>query len=185
MAWDHSPEQLDATFLNEYMEEESTDEELEKLLQPLTLFPTKENTDHRGRLPAVSSNINPDGTMESLTSEDTDDEIFPKHSDDKDATRNTKLKRQGAIRRACIQHDSESVKTSVIQCPRNTCNVPENIYHEVLAAEEEDRADIDEVQGLRRSSRLKKPIDYQLFNETGAKEPSGREGEEEDKKVAE
>ena len=32
LVWDHSPEQLDATFLTAYVEEESSDEELERIL---------------------------------------------------------------------------------------------------------------------------------------------------------
>ena len=185
LVWDHSPEQLDATFLTAYVEEESNDEALERILQPLTLFPTKKNTDHRERLPAVSVNINTEVTVESLTSEDTDDEIFPKQFNDREAPRNIKLKRKGAIRRPYTQPSSESVKTSVIQCPRNTCELPVDVHHEVIADAEDDKAANDEVHGLRRSSRLRKPIDYGLFNETGAKESDDRGGEKEEKKVAE
>ena len=137
--WDHSPEQLDATFLNLNMEEESNDEELERILQSVTLFPTEKNTDHRERLLAVSSNINLEVAAESLTSEDTDDdEIFPKQFNDKEIPRNTKLRRNGAIRRPYAKLGSESVKTSVIQCPRNTYKLPMNIHHEVTPALKDD-----------------------------------------------
>ena len=168
------------------MEEESNDEELERILQSVTLFPTEKNTDHRERLLAISSNINLEVAAESLTSEDTDDdENFPKQFNDKEIPRNTKLRRNGAIRRPYAKPGSESVKTSVIQCPRNTCELPMNIHHEVTPALKDDEAANDEVQGLRRSRRLKKPIDYGLFNETGDRKSTSRGEEEEENKVAE
>ena len=103
---------------------------------------------------------------ESLTSSDSEDAVFQADQFSSLLSSKSKLTRQNAIRKP---------RQTVIACPRNTCNLDE----ELDSAEdrmkvdddphEEELFDEDVVAKItpRRSARLQHHLDYSLMNESG------------------
>ena len=86
--WDNSPEQYEITI--------SADEELEDALQPRFLFPEDQDSVHgRHRLAADADAAE----LESLTSTDSEGEVFPNEEVDKHLSTNKRLVRQNAMKR--------------------------------------------------------------------------------------
>ena len=172
LLWDNSPEQYEITTVS--------DEELENVLKPTTLFPTDERklSPKRHRRDAKRTKTL---DLESLTSTDSEGEVFLPEVPAENSNKKLKLTRQIAIRR--------KPGVTVINCPRNTCNLEEVLElaaNDVQVVDDEDQTKADVISDddripevtPRRSERLNQKLDYNLLNESGERtyKETGAEG---------
>ena len=193
LSWDSSPEQMEVSFFQKSPEQrhENLDVAMREVVDLIDARNIHQNSTCRRRIHAVQSSDEAHSRNYSLTSTDSQEELFVPFSDIGDRIPSVvNFQRQLPVRRRRNkkQHDPQEVRhQSVIQCTRERCSGEgQSSRCPAEFSTDTEGQYSGETIVVRRSSRNIERIDYRQYHETGRRIGGASRGdEEEDKMVAE